>query len=446
MSARQPFVPARSASRAATASSTGQEHPAGDNRFDFNAAVDETQPSPNNGHQPNDTASSGGTAADTSLPGVPGSIINGINKPLNLANFGKRKNKPEQHVFSAIAAKSRRSFEGAGLNRSPETLQQQGPRARPFSPFVPQTPHTRAPRHSSPSRLQTTASADDLSSNQAHISTSRGFLTHPGDLDSTDALPFSTGLSTNLRASSRPSLESIHENEEEERLMQAGDGSGRGQPDSHMSQPVVSNGTGGPDLRRSAKRFQHPEVDVEDAYEFDHASKRHKSVIVDDDDLEQYDRSSPYRQESEEPSHQMRREIQANQQRVQATHAAVEELALQRLLKQDPDKYVEEHLEAYNEARKKWSECSIDEWKAGADELTTKFAKMLDFVKDHMTAKIGLYTTLHAHVTNHRAVLSERDKTLKGAQDNLVRNGASVVGVNAPSARSTEEEEPQMKD
>lgn len=44
------------------------------------------------------------------------------------------------------------------------------------------------------------------------------------------------------------------------------------------------------------------------------------------------------------------------------------------------------------------------------------------------STKIGLYTTLHAHVTNHRAVLSEREKMLKEAQESLVRSGGSVVG------------------
>ncbi len=41
--------------------------------------------------------------------------------------------------------------------------------------------------------------------------------------------------------------------------------------------------------------------------------------------------------------------------------------ALYRLLGQDLDICVEAHADAYEQARKKWSECSIEEWTQGAD-------------------------------------------------------------------------------
>ena len=41
--------------------------------------------------------------------------------------------------------------------------------------------------------------------------------------------------------------------------------------------------------------------------------------------------------------------------------------ALYQLLGQDLDIYVEAHAVAYEQMRKKWTECSIDEWKKGAD-------------------------------------------------------------------------------
>lgn len=88
------------------------------------------------------------------------------------------------------------------------------------------------------------------------------------------------------------------------------------------------------------------------------------------------------------------------------------------------------HLNAYDEAKKKWSECSIDEWRAGADELMTGFAKMLDFVKEHMTTKLTLYASLHSSVSAHRAILADRDQTLKEARESLVREGGNVVGGN----------------
>lgn len=75
-----------------------------------------------------------------------------------------------------------------------------------------------------------------------------------------------------------------------------------------------------------------------------------------------------------------------------------------KLFGQELDAYVNAHVEAYNESKKKWSDCSMDEWKSGADgaynyfvpcsfvseeaikrgensELTSKFAQMLDFVR-----------------------------------------------------------------
>lgn len=48
---------------------------------------------------------------------------------------------------------------------------------------------------------------------------------------------------------------------------------------------------------------------------------------------------------------------------------AREDHALRRLLGQDLDVYVEGHTEAYEQAKKKWTECTTEEWKAGADGI-----------------------------------------------------------------------------
>ncbi|KAI0644159.1 hypothetical protein C8Q79DRAFT_927973 [Trametes meyenii] len=58
--------------------------------------------------------------------------------------------------------------------------------------------------------------------------------------------------------------------------------------------------------------------------------------------------------------------------------------ALFRLLGQDLDIFAEAHADSYEQARRKWAECSAEEWTKGADELMGRFSKMLDFVKDHM--------------------------------------------------------------
>ncbi|KAI0665813.1 hypothetical protein C8Q78DRAFT_1063279, partial [Trametes maxima] len=101
---------------------------------------------------------------------------------------------------------------------------------------------------------------------------------------------------------------------------------------------------------------------------------------------------------------------------------------LLRLLGQDLDIFAEAHVDSYEQASRKWAECSAEEWTKGADELMGRFGKMLDFVKDHMTAKIALYATLHNKIADHKVVLADRQQSLKDARENLVREGGAVVG------------------
>ncbi|TDL25843.1 hypothetical protein BD410DRAFT_609700 [Rickenella mellea] len=62
-----------------------------------------------------------------------------------------------------------------------------------------------------------------------------------------------------------------------------------------------------------------------------------------------------------------------------------EQNALYRLLGVEMDSYIESHADAYEAAKRRWTECSIDEWTRGAEEMSKNFNKMLDFVKGHMT-------------------------------------------------------------
>ena len=84
-----------------------------------------------------------------------------------------------------------------------------------------------------------------------------------------------------------------------------------------------------------------------------------------------------YRQESEEPiglaRHGTREltEFEQDRFRPQVIAPPTEDNALRRLLGQDLDKFIEEHLGAYNEAKKKWAECSMEEWQAGAEGKLT---------------------------------------------------------------------------
>lgn len=444
MSARLPFVPTRAPSRVGSTGNPAVQDRSTENHFDFTTPLNDIIKSPDDA--PKDVATSGADLSKVSSSGAPESIVNGINKPLNLAGFAKRTNPSGQHAFSAISSKTRRSFDSALRSRSPDLAQHHAPRSRPFSPFFPHNQehmrsHARAPRHSSPPRIQTSTSVDDLSSNQAHIPTSRPFAADSALTDNSGNLSFSSSV-PNLRVSARSSLEKIQEAAEEEDATGDQQYHGRAQG-VRLGVQAAPNGLV---LRRSGKRIQHPEPEIEDEYDYPPAMKRYKGDdAAQDKDIEDrgYDRSSPiYIQDSEGPAQPVRdiqnrfAEFDVNQSR-QPT-AAAEESALRRLLGQELDKYVDEHLDAYNEARKKWSDCSTEEWQAGASELTAKFGKLLDFVKDHMTAKINLYTTLHAHVTNHRVVLSQREDRLKEARESLVRSGGSVVGTMKTSSKRIE--------
>ncbi|KAL5504145.1 hypothetical protein ACEPAH_8218 [Sanghuangporus vaninii] len=105
-----------------------------------------------------------------------------------------------------------------------------------------------------------------------------------------------------------------------------------------------------------------------------------------------------------------------------------EDQALCRLLGVDFDQYFAEHIEQYEAAKKRWTSCSVEEWKAGAEEISAKFNKLIDFVKERMTAKLSLYATLHDKVAQHKVTLGERKSMLKNVQEKLVKDSGAVLG------------------
>ncbi|KJA25019.1 hypothetical protein HYPSUDRAFT_199946 [Hypholoma sublateritium FD-334 SS-4] len=58
--------------------------------------------------------------------------------------------------------------------------------------------------------------------------------------------------------------------------------------------------------------------------------------------------------------------------------------ALQKLLGTDPDAYVKNHMDNYDEMMLRWANCTVEEWKAGADEVAADYHKLLDHVKLHL--------------------------------------------------------------
>ncbi|RDB25757.1 hypothetical protein Hypma_006257 [Hypsizygus marmoreus] len=101
--------------------------------------------------------------------------------------------------------------------------------------------------------------------------------------------------------------------------------------------------------------------------------------------------------------------------------------ALDKLLGCSVDAYVEDHAEQYERAVSRWRVCSMAEWVAGADEQAARYAKILDFVKDHMTSKMKLFATFDAKVNDRNAVLEQRTKTLAEVQGRLVKNTANAL-------------------
>ena len=68
------------------------------------------------------------------------------------------------------------------------------------------------------------------------------------------------------------------------------------------------------------------------------------------------------------PSH-MRQEMCENDAQFGENDRAMNESghAIQKLLGHDLDTYLDAHVEAYEVAKRKWTECSMDEWTKGAD-------------------------------------------------------------------------------
>ncbi|KAK7466072.1 hypothetical protein VKT23_004797 [Stygiomarasmius scandens] len=101
--------------------------------------------------------------------------------------------------------------------------------------------------------------------------------------------------------------------------------------------------------------------------------------------------------------------------------------SLDKLLSCDTSAFVDEHMDKYERLANRWRECDMDEWIKGADEIMTKYCKILDFVKDHMSRKLKLFTTFDAQVDAHNEVLAERKEVLESAKRKLLEGGGSMI-------------------
>ncbi len=71
--------------------------------------------------------------------------------------------------------------------------------------------------------------------------------------------------------------------------------------------------------------------------------------------------------------------------------------ALYTLLGQDLDIYVEAHADSYEQARKKWSECSQEEWTRGADGMHRTSPRAIGVSRLYFRARREVW-----QVTRHR--------------------------------------------
>ncbi|RDX42289.1 hypothetical protein OH76DRAFT_135455 [Lentinus brumalis] len=452
MSARAPFVP-RPASRIDAATdqppASRSPPPAGYESFRPTGLLSPDAHIPSGDSSHNVLDGSDGSSAHPSSAGF---------KPLNLSGLGKAKNGP-QGPLSSRTSKPRSSHDSSVRSPKPFSSVQHKHLAapRPSSPFFPNAGLNsmnvfRAP---APPQMLHPSGSDEMSSNKAHTVNSsedsaRRMADMPGRPPSAQASDTFRFMDPSLvsghrapRSSSHPSLASIHEVEEEHetnsphKVQQMGppmdphsQGSYSGdyvedfEDSGHAESPHFTQG-----MRRVSKRPERaPE---EDEYEYGTGAKRYKMAPQDEYAMSFGGRTTPVRYSGGEFERTATPAQSAPVLPPPATRKVggdEHKQALYRLLGQDLDICVEAHADAYEQARKKWSECSIEEWTQGADELATRFGKMLDFVKDNMSTKLSLYASLHTAIAGHRAVLTERDKTLSDARESLAREAAAVVG------------------
>ncbi|KAI1790023.1 hypothetical protein LXA43DRAFT_1017965 [Ganoderma leucocontextum] len=389
-------------------------------------------------------------------------------KPLNLSGLGKLKNSPQPRQTHLQS-----SFDSSGSHpRSPKSLppgqQKHLAAAQPSSPFFPNTglvsmnafraPLPPAYSHHSPEN-------DSFSSNKAHIvphtnSLALGNLKDmqdkPSSVHESDSFRFLDPSHSvhRSRSASHPSLASIHEVDEENENAASRNVQSMGPP----LAPAPDNFNGeyhpgdflgpsqqdeqlGQSLHRPMKRSEPPLEDGEE-YGYGNDPKRYKLGLREDEYPPAYSgRSTPRHFPGPALDHMP---LVSPHGPPKAVGNGVPKQALYQLLGQDLDIWVEAHADAYEQARKKWSECSLDEWTNGADNLADRFSKLLDFVKEHMSTKLALYASLQNTISQHKGLLSSREKVLDGARECLVREGGAVVGERLGGAKLGGENEKEV--
>ncbi|PSS34170.1 hypothetical protein PHLCEN_2v1787 [Hermanssonia centrifuga] len=439
MSARQPFIPQQR-----PPSKPNPSEASADESFRPNGLLSDSSNTSTETNAPQSARNGFSTSLDTPP------LITGAHKPLNLAGFVKKKSHGTVHT----SGKAHQVIDDHSSS-SPKPMNQQATRIVAPSPFFPSSSGFapiaafRTPSISS-SKLQTSTSTDEFGSNQPHIPSG------PAQDGSNNSDRYSQARAGHrMRPLSQPSLERIYEIEEEtppEYGIQ-GPGAGDGQeiirnsstaPEGHAR--YESDGKEKPPpLRRINKRPQRNE-DVEDELDYGNPTKRYKPDNLDEEQSGYYSlQPSPRPQYDHQDSHTPTFAHDIRDQTVEHAlsrpvytgrdpkEASIHhEHALHRLLGQELDAYVDTHLESYEQAKKKWAQCSMDEWKTGADGQRAHDVRPIEVSSVHpltltFRTKLALHASLHSTLAAHRTVLSDREDTLKEVRTTLVREGGNVV-------------------
>jgi hypothetical protein len=117
-----------------------------------------------------------------------------------------------------------------------------------------------------------------------------------------------------------------------------------------------------------------------------------------------------------------------------------------RLPETELDAYISAHMEKFEEAKRKWADCSLEEWKDGANgicsvvvekflllirpvEIHAMFGAVLDSVKSHFMSKMTLYTSLSDKCNDRMGLIDERNAELDKMRKDMGNGAGGLVGV-----------------
>ncbi|KAF8629956.1 hypothetical protein AX17_005522 [Amanita inopinata Kibby_2008] len=378
-----------------------------------------------------------------------------MNKPLNVNGLirGKTRSKPQDTPRHKQNGQGKTSFNGHGImrpgtadpTRQPHTVTIAAPipfkasRTTPAlllnGPGVNTSSRTVSPLSFRTPALPPAHPPDDVFANNAHIPTESHAPTHNSDAM---ASVRTFGGQMNDRSSERNALDNLGQLPNGFAMHLNGD-----QPDvSHLQMKSVTN--------NSSRRRKNEAENAVRSDTYSRGPKRMKrddsrgpSVKPDHSDvrgLDSYQQWAYHQNIPQGTTEQHHADVHHVQLVENHTYPGSEVASidqqfveygggLDRLLGLDANAYNGEYLaEKYEQAVVKWRNCSLEEWFAGAEEIKSKYCKIFDFVKDHMSSKVDLYASFDKKIENHNDTLHEREEMLSAVQAQLVKESESVLG------------------